>query len=127
MQDLVLIVDDEPTVRSVAARMVEHVGFTTLQASDGVAGVDLFRANADSIACVLLDVSMPGINGAQALQMMRAIRPDAPIVLMSGYAGEELAERFAQLRPDGFLYKPFDIAELKACLEGVIRKGVRVG
>jgi two-component system cell cycle sensor histidine kinase/response regulator CckA len=127
MQDLVLIVDDEPTVRSVAARMVEHVGFTTLQASDGVAGVDLFRANADSIACVLLDVSMPGIDGAQALQLMRAIRPDAPIVLMSGYAGEELAERFAQLRPDGFLYKPFDIAELKACLEGVIRKGVRVG
>jgi CheY-like chemotaxis protein len=127
MQDLVLIVDDEPAVRSVAARMVERVGFTTLQASDGVAGVDLFRANADSIACVLLDVSMPGINGAQALQMMRAIRPDAPIVLMSGYAGEELAERFAQLRPDGFLYKPFDIAELKACLEGVIRKGVRVG
>jgi len=127
MQDLVLIVDDEPTVRSVAARMVEHVGFTTLQASDGGAGVDLFRANADSIAFVLLDVSMPGIDGAQALQMMRAIRPDAPIVLMSGYAGEELAERFAQLRPDGFLYKPFDIAELKACLEGVIRKGVRVG
>jgi CheY-like chemotaxis protein len=127
MQDLVLIVDDEPAVRSVAARMVERVGFTTLQASDGVAGVDLFRANADSIACVLLDVSMPGIDGAQALQLMRAIRPDAPIVLMSGYAGEELAERFAQLRPDGFLYKPFDIAELKACLEGVIRKGVRVG
>jgi len=48
-------------------------------------------------------------------------------VLMSGYAGEELADRFAQLQPSGFLYKPFDIAELKACLEGVIRKGVRVG
>jgi two-component system cell cycle sensor histidine kinase/response regulator CckA len=127
MQDLVLIVDDEPTVRSVAARMVEHVGFTTLQASDGVAGVDLFRANADSIACVLLDVSMPGIGGAQALQMMRAIRPDTPIVLMSGYAGEDLADRFAQLRPNGFLYKPFGIAELKACLQGAIREGVRAG
>jgi two-component system cell cycle sensor histidine kinase/response regulator CckA len=127
MQDLVLIVDDEPAVRSVAARMVEHVGFTTLQASDGVAGVDLFRANADSIACVLLDVSMPGIDGAQALQLMRAIRPDAPIVLMSGYAGEDLADRFAQLRPNGFLYKPFGIAELKACLQGAIREGVRAG
>lgn len=127
MQDLVLIVDDEPAVRSVAARMVEHVGFTTLQASDGGAGVDLFRANADSLACVLLDVSMPGIGGAQALQMMRAIRPDVPIVLMSGYAGDELADRFAQLQPSGFLYKPFNIAELKACLEGAIRKGVRAG
>jgi len=127
MQDLVLIVDDEPMVRSVAARMVEHTGFTTLQASDGIAGVDLFRANADSIACVLLDVSMPGIGGAQALQMMRAIRPDVPIVLMSGYAGEELADRFAQLQPSGFLYKPFNIAELKACLESAIRKGVRPG
>ncbi len=127
IQNLVLIVDDEPTVRSVTARMVEHVGFTTLQASDGAAGVDLFRTNADSIACVLLDVSMPGMGGAQALQLMRTIRPDAPIVLMSGYAGEDLADRFAQLRPSGFLYKPFDIAELKACLQGVIRKGVRAG
>jgi two-component system cell cycle sensor histidine kinase/response regulator CckA len=127
VQNLVLIVDDEPTVRSVAVRMVEHVGFATLQASDGAAGVDLFHANADSIACVLLDVSMPGMGGAQALQLMRSIRPDAPIVLMSGYAGEELAERFAQLRPDGFLYKPFGIAELKACLQRAIREGVRSG
>jgi CheY-like chemotaxis protein len=56
-----------------------------------------------------------------------AIRPDTPIVLMSGYAGEDLADRFAQLRPNGFLYKPFGIAELKACLQGAIREGVRAG
>lgn len=121
-QDLVLIVDDEPAVRSVAARMVEHLGFATLQAPDGAVGIDLFRAYADLITCVLLDVSMPGMGGAQVLQMMRAIRRDIPVVLMSGYAGEELAERFGQLQPNGFLYKPFDIGELKACLVGVIRK-----
>ncbi|MGQ9547335.1 MAG: hybrid sensor histidine kinase/response regulator [Roseiflexus sp.] len=121
-QDLVLIVDDEPAVRSVAARMVEHLGFATLQAPDGTVGIDLFRAHADLITCVLLDVSMPGMGGAQVLQMMRAIHADAPVVLMSGYAGEELAERFGQLQPNGFLYKPFDIGELKACLAGVIRK-----
>jgi PAS domain S-box-containing protein len=121
-QGTVLVVDDERSVRSVAARMVERLGFETLQAPDGEAGVALFNAHADSITCVLLDVSMPGMSGAQALQKMRAIRPDAPIVLMSGYAGEELAARFGQLQPNGFLHKPFDTAELKACLDAALRK-----
>lgn len=117
-----LVIDDERSVRSMAARMVERLGFETLQASDGEDGVALFNAHADSIACVLLDVSMPVMDGAQALQIMRAIRPDAPIVFMSGYAGEELAARFGQLQPSGFLYKPFDTAELKACLDAALKK-----
>ncbi len=119
---IVLVVDDERSVRSVAARMVERLGYETLQAPDGEAGVELFSAYADSIACVLLDVSMPVMGGAQALQLMRAIRPDAPIVLMSGYAGEELAAQFGQLQPTGFLYKPFDTVELKACLDAALGK-----
>lgn len=119
---IVLVVDDERSVRSVAARMVERLGYATLQAPDGETGVELFSAHADTIACVLLDVSMPVVDGAEALQMMRAIRPDAPIVLMSGYAGEELAAQFGQLQPTGFLYKPFDTAELKACLDAALCK-----
>ncbi|MCS6939236.1 MAG: response regulator [Roseiflexaceae bacterium] len=121
-QGIVLVVDDERSVRSVAARMVERLGYKTLQAPDGETGVALFTSHADSIACVLLDVSMPMMSGAQALQVMRAIRPDAPIILMSGYAGEEVAARFGQLRPSGFLYKPFDTAELKACLDAALKK-----
>ncbi len=117
---IVLVVDDERSVRSVAARMVERLGYETLQAPDGETGVALFSAHADTIACVLLDVSMPVMDGAQALQAMRAIRPNAQIVLMSGYAGEELAARFGQSQPNGFLYKPFDSAELKACLEAAL-------
>lgn len=119
---IVLVVDDERSVRSVAARMVERLGYETLQAPDGETGVALFTSHADSIACVLLDVSMPAMSGAQALQMMRAIRPDARIILMSGYAGEEVTARFGQLRPSGFLYKPFDTAELKACLDAALKK-----
>ncbi|MFQ3683734.1 response regulator [Roseiflexus sp.] len=120
---IVLVVDDERSVRSVAARMVERLGYKTLQAPDGNTGVELFSAHADSIACVLLDVSMPVMSGAQVLQMIRAIRPDTPIILMSGYAGEELAERYGQLQPNGFLYKPFDTAELSACLDAVLLRG----
>lgn len=119
---IVLVVDDERSVRSVASRMVERLGFETLQASDGETGVALFSAHTDMIACVLLDVSMPVMSGAQALEMMRSIRPDAPIILMSGYAGEDLAARFGQLQPNGFLYKPFDTAELKACLDAALKK-----
>lgn len=119
-QRIVLVIDDEQSVRSVAARMIERLGYKTLQAPDGNTGVELFNAYAELIACVLLDVSMPVMSGAQVLQMIRAIRPDTPIILMSGYAGEELAERYGQLQPSGFLPKPFDTADLNACLDAVL-------
>lgn len=117
----ILVVDDEAAVRAVTARMLERMGYLTLVAPDGQAAVDLFIAHADTIACVLLDVTMPVMSGAQALQAIRDVRPDAPVVLMSGYTSEETATRFAQLRPNGFLHKPFDASELRTCLEAAFR------
>ncbi|NWG21981.1 MAG: response regulator [Chloroflexi bacterium] len=117
----ILVVDDEAAVRTVTSRMLERLGYQTLVAPDGQAAVDLFAAHADTIACVLLDVTMPVMGGAQALQAIREVRPEAPVVLMSGYASEETAARFAQLRPTGFLHKPFDTSELRTCLEAAFR------
>jgi CheY-like chemotaxis protein len=119
-QRTVLVVDDETAVRTVTVRMVERLGYQTMEASDGQVGVDTFKAHADSIICVLLDVTMPVMSGAQALQAIRAIRPDVPVVLMSGYTNEETSARFELLRPNCFLHKPFDSAELQACLNAAI-------
>lgn len=114
----VLVVDDEPTVRTTAARALERFGFSVLLAADGRIGVELFRNHATTIACVLLDLTMPQLNGAQALQAIRAINPSTRVIVMSGYDEQEVLGRFADAVPDAFLHKPFLPDELQAVLQG---------
>jgi PAS domain S-box-containing protein len=116
----VLIVDDEPGVRTVATRMLERLGFKVLLATDGRAGVDTFHAHADTISCVLLDLTMPHLNGEQALREIRQIRPDTRVVLMSGYDELEMTALFAGQGIAGFLHKPFTPAELRSKLQQVL-------
>jgi PAS domain S-box-containing protein len=117
---LLLVIDDEEGVRSVAVRMLERFGFTAIPAADGRAGVDLFREHADNIAAVLLDLTMPRLDGEQTMREIQAIRPDARVVIMSGYDQQSLTERFAGLSPAGFLQKPFQPAALRKILEQVL-------
>jgi len=109
----VLVVDDEERVRSVAARLLERSGFTVLTAADGQAGVEVFRAHADTISAVLLDMTMPQMNGEETLRAIHSIRPDARIVIMSGYDEQEISGRFTGLAPAGFLQKPFTPGDLR--------------
>jgi CheY-like chemotaxis protein len=117
---MVLVIDDEEGVRAVAARMLERFGFTVITAADGRAGIDLFRDHADSIAAVLLDLAMPRLDGEQTMRAIQAIRPDARVVIMSGYDQRSLTERFAGLSPAGFLQKPFQPAVLQKTIEQVL-------
>lgn len=115
----VLIIDDDESIRFVAARMVQRLGYAVLEAADGQAGVEVYAEHADTIVCVLLDVAMPVKSGAQALCEMRQIRGNAPVALMSGYTREETATRFMHLQPTAYLHKPFSSADLEACLDKV--------
>ena len=116
---LILVVDDEDIIRSVTTRMLERMGFRTLMSGDGQGGVELFAAHADDMLCVLLDLTMPHMSGEATLQALRAVRPDARGVLMSGYAAEEMAQRYAHLQPTGFLQKPFNLAGLRETVEAI--------
>ena len=118
----VLIVDDDPTVRAVIARMLESFGFNVLQAVDGRHGVKVFRENSSEIQAVVLDMTMPNLNGREALEQMRAIQQDAKILLVSGFS-ENCASGTPDGRgPDGFLQKPFKPDELKAKLQAILSK-----
>jgi CheY-like chemotaxis protein len=114
---LVLIIDDEESVRTLAARIVERAGGRALQAADGEAGLELLRAHGEALGCVLLDLSMPRLSGEQVLPAIRALRPALPVVVMSGYDTEELRARFAAAAPIAFLQKPFRPQELYAAVE----------
>ena len=112
----VLVVDDEESVRTIARQMLERMGFRVVLANDGIEGVQMFRdveASGVRIACVLLDLTMPHMNGEEAFHELRRLRPDVTVVLASGYSEATLSERFANLGLSGFLQKPYRLATLQ--------------
>ncbi|MBL7646237.1 MAG: ABC transporter substrate-binding protein [Candidatus Hydrogenedentes bacterium] len=109
----VLLVDDEEAVRSLAARMLERIGFDVLVAGDGVEGVALFRERSEEIRCVLLDFSMPRMDGVQASLELQRVREDIPIIVCSGFNRHEMEERFAGRAIAAFLHKPFRYEQIR--------------
>ena len=109
----VLLVDDEEAVRSLAARMLERIGFDVLVAGDGVEGVALFRERSEEIRCVLLDFSMPRMDGVQASLELQRIREDIPIIVCSGFDRHEMEDRFSGRAIAAFLHKPFRYEQIR--------------
>ncbi len=106
----VLVIDDDAGVRHVVANMLERVGYPTLVASSGAEGVELFRKERMTIACTIVDLTMPGLDGLATRAALQAIDSSAAVLLMSGYSEEVSREG-----SDGsgiFLQKPFSAREL---------------
>jgi PAS domain S-box-containing protein len=116
----VLVVDDEPGMRSMARRVLERAGFEVHLASDGREAVEAFREMPARFAAVLLDLTMPRLDGEAALREMVAIRRDVRVVLSSGHASAEVVERLGDLPVAGFLKKPYDAASLRTLLRSVV-------
>jgi PAS domain S-box-containing protein len=113
----VLVIEDDPGVRALATRMLKRFGYDVLAADDGRAGVAAFNTQPDAIDCILLDMSMPEMDGAQVLQEIRRIRPNTRVVLMSGHDEQELESQFAGQALASVLPKPFTPAMLREHVE----------
>ncbi|MFT3695778.1 MAG: PAS domain S-box protein [Kofleriaceae bacterium] len=107
---VVLVIDDEDLVRDVVARMIEDLGYGTLTARDGTTGLALAAAN--PIDAVLVDMTMPRMNGRDVIEQLRAKRPDLPIILCSGFD----RDGHGPVRADAYLPKPFRIDVLERTL-----------
>ena len=110
---VVLVVDDEETIRSIAKSTLESQGYRILTASNGRDALELFRDKPNSIKAVVLDLTMPVMGGREALPAIRAIRSDVPVVLISGYSEDQMRPLFASDRLTGFLQKPFTSKQLR--------------
>ncbi len=119
----VLIVDDDAGILRFVTRVINGMGLETLQAKDGQEGVEVFREHADTISCVLLDLTMPRRNGWESFQEMRKIRDDVPVVLSSGFDEAELSKRFGRRGLAGFISKPYKISQLEKILRSVLDPG----
>ena len=109
---VILAVDDEETIRIAAKKILERQGFTVLTAEDGLEALEIFRSRADEIVAVLLDLTMPRLDGEETLRELRRIRPEVRVILSSGYDEEETANRFAGKGLAGFVQKPYGIRPL---------------
>ncbi len=104
-----LVADDEPSVLAVTVRALERLGLSVVGVADGQQAVDRFREDPAHWRLVVLDLTMPRLDGAEALRAIRTIRPDIPVVISSGYAAEELVGRVPGGSDIAFLQKPFTV------------------
>ena len=116
----VLLVDDEDTVRDVAARLLRSAGFEVVTTNDGEEAVDWLSHHGGEVAVALVDLNMPRLSGEPLLREFRRVAPELPVVLMSGYPEADVSSRFAQWGLAGYLQKPFRLAALLELLRRVV-------
>jgi two-component system cell cycle sensor histidine kinase/response regulator CckA len=110
---LVLVVDDEAAVRKAASGMLEQAGFTVTTAANGKEAVALFEQDKERIVLVVLDLTMPELDGSACFRALRSLKPDVKVLLTSGYDEQDAVHAFSGGLA-GFLQKPFTFDELLA-------------
>jgi PAS domain S-box-containing protein len=118
-EGLALIVDDEPLVRDVVSRLVKRLGFTVVTAENGADGVAKFQEHHTRLQFVLTDLTMPKMNGDEAMIEMRRINPNVPVIVMSGYPDKLATDHFALTSPTALLVKPIRLGVLEKTLARV--------
>lgn len=117
----ILVVDDEPSVRRFASRVLVEAGYLVEEAMDGVTALERVT-DGGRLDAVVSDIVMPRLNGVELVKALAVTHPALPIILMSGYASGQL-EGMGIAAPCAVLPKPFPgdrlLEELRRCLAGV--------
>src|SRR5258708_9793085 len=112
VEGAVLVVDDEPAVRALACQILQGAGVMVLSAVDGHDALRQFEAHSAEIRTVLLDLTMPGLDGGEVFQRLIQIDPGVKVILCSGYDEQDVSSKCGPILPAGFLRKPFTSSEL---------------
>jgi PAS domain S-box len=116
----ILVVDDEPQVRKIAASILEKHGYTVALAADGYEALALALAHGMSFKAVLLDLTMPGIDGPATLRELRALSKTVPVLIMSGYSETDARKQIIAAPLVGFIPKPFAHEDLINKMQALI-------
>ncbi len=114
----VLLVDDEETVRGIGAELLQELGFSVITANDGREAVEVFKAVSD-IDFVVLDLTMPHMDGEQCFRELRQLKPDVKVIMSSGYNEFEVAQKFLGKGLAGFIQKPYKLSVLKDAIRKI--------
>ena len=116
----ILLVDDEHAVAQVGKDMVEKLGYRVLLATGGEQALSIFCKHKKKIRLVILDMIMPGISGGETYDRIKALNPDAKVLLASGYSLNGQATEFMKRGCNGFIQKPFNLRILSQKIREIL-------
>ncbi|MBN2340894.1 MAG: response regulator [Deltaproteobacteria bacterium] len=117
----VLLIDDEDLIRKSGTRILQKIGYNVIAAENGKVAVDKLTENPEAVDLVLLDMIMPVMDGPAAFAAIRALRPDVPIILCSGYSKDDSATELLKQGNVGFVQKPFSIGEISTRMAKILK------
>ncbi|MBW2578533.1 MAG: response regulator [Deltaproteobacteria bacterium] len=120
---VILVVDDDDYILQAVYVSLESYGYSVLLANSGAAAIQIFEERSEQIDLVLLDMLMPGMSGEETYRALRAIRHDVKVLLSTGFAPDEAAQRFTDEGLAGFLRKPYDPDQLAGEVQRIIERG----
>ncbi len=119
----VLLVDDEKMVLEVGKAILERLGHDVIIAESGEEALDQFSEHKASIGCVVLDLTMPGMDGKAAFQALRELDQRLPIIIASGLSVDQVLCQFDETPPTSVIQKPYQIADLSSTIQNIFDEG----
>ena len=117
---MVMLVDDEKMVLEVGKAILQRLGHAVVTAESGEEALDQFAAHQEAIGCVVLDLTMPGMDGKETFKRLRERAPQLPIIIASGLSADQVASQF-QINPvTAVIQKPYQVADLSATIQGIL-------
>ncbi|MBN4082174.1 PAS domain S-box protein [Mariprofundus ferrooxydans] len=109
----ILVIDDEESIRKLACILLEDMGYSVVTAVDGQDGLEVFQKHQKDLTGVILDMTMPRMNGEDCFQALQKISPNVQVILSSGYSEEDATDHFQDKGLAGFIQKPYKIAHFQ--------------
>jgi CheY-like chemotaxis protein len=116
----VLVVENEPFMREAVEDILDSVGIKVFSAKDGHEGVATYLSNKEKIDLVILDLRLPGLTGAEILQMLRSINPLVKVVVASGYDEQEIKRQLKGQVTSSILRKPYNADTLLSTVQTIL-------
>ncbi|HBA87800.1 MAG TPA: hybrid sensor histidine kinase/response regulator [Geobacter sp.] len=114
----ILLVDDEESVRGIGTGLLSELGFTTVLAGDGREALAVFKDNRD-IRAVILDLTMPRMDGQQCFRELRLVDPGVKVIMSSGFSEQDVVQKFAGQGLAGFIQKPYNLRALREIMRKI--------
>lgn len=115
---MVLVVDDEKTIRKLASKILEGAGYSSILAGDGQEAVKLFAEHKEKIALAILDLRMPGMSGVEVFRKLNEMNPDIRVLLCSGYGTDDIPPDCKEI----FIQKPFSLDFFKKSVKEIMSR-----
>jgi len=116
----VLLIDDEQMVLEVGKAILQRLGHEVVTAESGEEALEKFDHHQEAIGCVVLDLTMPGMDGKETFGRLRELAPGLPIIISSGLSVEQVSAQFEESPKTAFIQKPYQVAELSSTIQSIL-------